>query len=357
MKIVISNAALNWRGSEVDTATLAGGFRKAGHDVIIFCRPNSIVFERMRAEYVCEPVLGRGDFDLLSIARCARALRRHKADIVIPQKDKDVRLAGVAARMSGIPVLIRHITDRPLKNKLHYRFYFKGRHLHHVANSLATRATVLSSAPWLNTDIAVIPNGIQVERYVNADPLDLQLPPGALAIGFVGQFELRKGIDDFAKAWHTVADLLPNAHAIIAGNGPRRSHFEAALDNALRVHWLGFRSDVAPLMKALDILVMPSWFEGFGLVMAEAMAAGCAVVGYNTSSLPELARSGVEAQLVEPRDTDALAAAIVEVGRNHELRARLGAAAQIRAVVEFTEEKMVRRHLDLIEHIVAGTGG
>lgn len=107
-------------------------------------------------------------------------------------------------------------------------------------------------------------------------------------------------------------------------------------------------------MKALDILVMPSWFEGFGLVMAEAMAAGCAVVGYNTSSLPELARPGVEALLVVPRDTDALAAAIIEVGRDSDLRARLGAAAQARAVADFTEEKMVNRHLQLIASIVAG---
>lgn len=221
MKIGISNAALNWRGSEVDTATLGAGFQNAGHEVIIFCRPRSDLYGRLHNDFQCEAVLGGGELDSITIVRCYRSVARVRPDIVVAQKDKDVRPTGLIARLQRIPVLVRHITDRPLKNNLRYRLYFNGRNIHHLANSQATRATVLGSAPWLNGDIAVIPNGIQVDRYVNAEPLDLPLPVGAIAVGFVGQFELRKGIMDFARAWHTVADLMPTAHAITGKRSTR----------------------------------------------------------------------------------------------------------------------------------------
>ncbi|MGQ0563199.1 MAG: glycosyltransferase family 4 protein [Gemmatimonadota bacterium] len=358
MHIVISSAGRDWRGTETDTLLLARGLRARGHDVVVFCRAESALSERLLAESIPhEAVLGSRDFDPLAIARCAAALRRHRTQLVITQKDKDLRLSGIAARLLRLPVLVRHVTDRPLKKGLRYRFLFGRVATHHMANSTSTRDTLLASAPWLRAAVPIIHNGIDVERYRDAARADLGLDDDALAVGFMGAFEMRKGITDFAAAWQRVSRAVPNAHAVIAGAGAREQDFHSAMGAAPRVHWLGFRRDTPNVMKALAVFVMPSRFEGFGLVLAEAMAAGVACVAYAASNVPELVQDGVTGLLAPAGDSETLAAAIVRLCRSPELRVALASAGQAHAVRHFSAERMVAEHERLLREIVEGPVG
>ncbi|MBA2246396.1 MAG: glycosyltransferase, partial [Gemmatimonadetes bacterium] len=122
---------------------------------------------------------------------------------------------------------------------------------------------------------------------------------------------------------------------------------------APRVRWLGFREDVPAIMRALDLLVVPSHYEGFGLVVAEAMAAGTAVIATRTSNFPELITDGIEGRLVPPRDPPALAETILELLHDPELRARMGRAGRERVRREFTLERMLDRHEELLAEVVA----
>ena len=328
------------------------GFRHRGHNVLVLCRPNSALEQRLRAANLPHAsVLSGVDLQPTSLFRIARALKRFRADVVLTQKDKDIRLAGVAARMVGVPVIVSHVTDRPLKDKPHYRFFFRRIATHHVAVSGAVRATVLKSAPWLERDVAVIYNGVDIDAIDAAPRADLSLPAGAVAVGFVGHFEMRKGIIDFAQAWQRVSDAAPHAHALIVGEGKREADFRAAIGDAPRVHWLGFRRDVPSVMKALDIFVVPSRFEGFGLVIAEAMAARAAVVAYNSSNMPEIIQDDVDGILVPVGDTEALAAAVVRLCRDDALRERLCSAARATVSEQFSVDRMVTDYLGLMDEI------
>ena len=328
------------------------GFRRRGHEVLVLCRPESALEERLLTENIPHAsVLSGVDLHPTSLFRIARVLKRFRADVVLTQKDKDIRLAGVAARMVGLPVIVSHVTDRPLKDRAHYRFFFRRIATHHVAVSKAVRATVLNSAPWLQRDVAVIYNGVDIDAIDAAPPSDPGLPAGAIAVGFVGHFEMRKGIIDFAQAWQRVSQAVPNAHAVIVGEGKREADFRAAAGTAPRVHWLGFRRDVPSIMKALHIFVVPSRFEGFGLVIAEAMAARAAVVAYNSSNMPEIIQDDVDGILVPVGDTEALAAAIVRLCRDNALRERLCTAARATVSERFSVDRMVSDYLALMEEI------
>lgn len=355
MRIVISSAGKDWRGTETDSLLLAKGLRDRGHDVVVFCRPESALRERLVGEVAVEEILSARDFDPRVIARCARALKKHRTQIVITQKDKDLRQTGIAAWLRGIPVLVRHVTDRPLKQGLRYRFIFGRVATHHLANSTSTLATLRASAPWLHASVPVIHNGIDIAEFANAPPAHLALPEDALAVGFVGAFEMRKGITDFAEAWKLVSARVPNAHAVIAGKGAREADFRGAMGAAPRVHWLGFRRDTASVMKALDVFVMPSRFEGFGLVLAEAMAAGRACVAYATSNIPELVQDGVTGVLAPAGDPAALAAAIVRLCRDNELRQAIGAAAERHAAAHFSADRMVEAHEAVVRACLLNT--
>lgn len=334
---------------------LARGLQRRGHEVVVFCRAGAPLHERLSDTIPCEPILGGSDFHPVTLWRCANALRRYQSEIVLANTVKDPRWTGVAARIMGIPVVYRHEIDEPLQNRAYYRIVYGWVPTHHIVNSEATRSTILGSADWIAPQsVSNIPNGIHLEPFDRAYPADLGLPTGAVAIGYVGRFETRKGIWELVEAWPRVAAAVPNAYLVIVGWDAVDGKFRAALEGAPRVRWLGFRRDVPAVMKALDLLVAPSHYEGFGLVLVEAMAAGTPAVATRVSSLPEIVTDGIEGLLVPSKDSDALADALIRLAQEPESRARMGAAGQARAGRCYTQERMLDAHEALLSRIVVG---
>jgi glycosyltransferase involved in cell wall biosynthesis len=219
MRIVLSNASAAWGGVTRVTHILATGLRARGHDVTVFGRPGSMLEERMRGVAPFEPILGGMDLSPPTLWRAGRALRRLDAQVVLALMKKDVRLTAVAARALGIPVVVRHANDQPLPSGPRGRLLYGGP-VTHVTNARATRRTILASAPWLGAErVEVIYNGIDAAPYIDAEPIALDLPPDAVKIGFVSNFDRRKGVHELARAWRMVADSLPDAHLLLAGKG------------------------------------------------------------------------------------------------------------------------------------------
>ncbi len=352
MRIVLSNASYSWGGVHVVTEALAMGLRARGHHVAVLCRPGSPLQARLEGTVPLEPVARGMDLSPLAVGRIAAALRRHRPDVVLTLREKDVRLTGPAARALGIPVVVRRANDRPLKRRPHFRVLYGWLPALHVANSESTRRTMLDSAPWLRPErVQVIHNGIDTAALDAVPATELGLPAGALAIGFVGRFDERKGILDLARAWPRVADALPDAHLVMVGKGPEEDRARALLAHAPRVRWLGYRADAAAVMKALDVLAVPSHWEGFGLVAAEALAVGTPVVAAEASSLPEIVRHGAEGLLVPPRAPSALADALVTLGGDGEMRARMAAAGVDRIRTHFSLDAMIGRYEALLREV------
>ena len=101
----------------------------------------------------------------------------------------------------------------------------------------------------------------------------------------------------------------------------------------------------------MDVLAVPSHWEGFGLVAAEALAAGVPAVAADASSLPEIVRDGHEGLLVPPGNVDALAAALVRLGRDPAERRRMGAAGPPRVAAEFSLDGMIDRYEALLSRL------
>jgi glycosyltransferase involved in cell wall biosynthesis len=105
---------------------------------------------------------------------------------------------------------------------------------------------------------------------------------------------------------------------------------------------LGSRSDVPDLLKTFDLYVLTSHWEGLGRSLTEAMYTGRPVVATNVEGVPELVRNGETGMLVEPRNIQAIADAIVQVLQDPELAARLGRAGRQKITESFQYEKMVK---------------
>jgi glycosyltransferase involved in cell wall biosynthesis len=177
-------------------------------------------------------------------------------------------------------------------------------------------------------------------------------------LGVVGQLTPWKGQDDAIRALARLLPRYPTAHLLIVGEakftdpsarydtGRYRRDLEALaadLGVAGRVLFTGERADIPAIMAALDLLLVPSWSEPFGIVMIEAMAAGTPVVATRGGGPADVITSGCDGVLGPPRDPDALAAAVATLLADPAALRVMGARARARVVSSFTVARQARR--------------
>lgn len=121
-----------------------------------------------------------------------------------------------------------------------------------------------------------------------------------------------------------------------------------------RVTFPGEIPDALELMRASDLVVLPSISEGLPITLVEAMALGRPVVTTAVGGIPEVVDDGMTARVVAPRDPEALAGAILELLADRTLANRMGAQASVVARERFSAERMVRRTQELYLGLHAG---
>jgi len=208
----------------------------------------------------------------------------------------------------------------------------------------------------LQRRISVILNAIDLDKFQPAPDAkqgkraELKLSNAGPLIGIVGQITPRKGQLELLRAFARVRDELPEAVLLVVG-APlfnRDDQYLELLNDLAKelglaesIRLLGSRNDVAAIMQSLDLLVINSSAEPFGLVAVEAMACGTPVLATATGGLPEIIEHGKDGWLVPLHDEKALAAAIVNLGRQPLLRARLAAKGRKTVAARFNAERYV----------------
>jgi glycosyltransferase involved in cell wall biosynthesis len=173
---------------------------------------------------------------------------------------------------------------------------------------------------------------------------DLGLRVDDFLVGNVGRLAPQKGQRHLIAAMPLLLERVPNAHALIAGGGDLEDYLRdlaTEMGVAQRVHVLGSRRDVPAIMHALDAFAMPSIWEGFGLVLLEAMAAARPIVASRVATIPEVVADGETGLLVPAGDPQALADALATFARAPDLARRMGQAGRERLRRQFTVDKMV----------------
>lgn len=192
--------------------------------------------------------------------------------------------------------------------------------------------------------IVVIDNGIELSRYSNAGSSEIRVQLGIgdeTLILFVGRLIAQKGVDVLIDA----LSRLPSGRLCIVGDGVMRKGLEAQAKKmgvAARVAFLGKRSDVPSLMKSSDCLVLPSRWEGLGLVIPEAFAVGLPVVTTDFPAALAMITSG-ENGIVVPKDDPERLAQAIEQMLDRNFRKRLAAAA-LGSAARFS----IQRHIDTL---------
>lgn len=198
--------------------------------------------------------------------------------------------------------------------------------------------------------LSVIPNGVDFARFAQAQPVELSqcgVPPNRQVMVFVGRLDQQKGLDRLLQALPRVFAAQPTLDLLLIGDGPAREPLlrqAELLGLTGRVHFAGWRADVAPILAASCLLVLPSRWEGMPNVVLEAMAAGKPVAAAPAEGVLELLGSAAEQQTANADDPAQFAALLLRLAGDANLRDSLGAANQVRAESQFTQQAMLARY-------------
>lgn len=206
----------------------------------------------------------------------------------------------------------------------------------------------------------VLHNGIDLAEFKPRPaplPADLDVPPGAPVVALVAAMRRSKGHRHAVSAWPSVLREIPDARLALVGSGPEEPSLRAqvaALRLGNRVTFVGVRTDVAQMMRAAALVILPSQTEALPTTLIEAAACGKAVVATRVGGVGEVVREGETGLLVAPDDPPELAAAIVELLRDDARRTRMGEAARQVAERDFDMHGWARRLRAVYERAAEG---
>jgi glycosyltransferase involved in cell wall biosynthesis len=289
-------------------------------------------------------------WDLRTVIAHRDLLRRLDPDLCVinlhtPYSGLHATLAAVLVPRLRV-VAIEHLPLPSLSRGAHLLKRMTSRRLAaHVAVSEHTAETIATEAGLPRGRMLVVRNGV-------AEPAVGEIEMGSRpAVGGLGRLDPQKGFDVLIDA----LALLPGVSGVVAGDGPEREALmRRARDRSVadRFSILGWESQIGPLLRSLDVFVLPSRYEGLPLALLEAMASGAAVVAADVGAVGEAVVSGKTGLLVPPDDPKALAAGIRQLLDDRGLRQRLGAEARAAWAAEFTAERMQQDYTDLFRGLV-----
>jgi len=343
-KIAHIDTGKDFRGGQELLLSLAQGLRRRGHPQLIVCPAGSPLSRRAAADDLELAPLGRA-----AIVSLRRRLSSGHFDIVHAHDARAQNISFLAS--AGLPlrrVASRQVAFPPRHPLIHRWKYTKTCH-GVIANSESVRRLLIATGiPAAN--IQVIPPGIELPAELRSAGLRARararwgFSSDAFVIGHAGAFTREKGQDLALDAARLLAPKLPNARMLLVGDGPERRNQTEGI--ALLP---GFLDDLTEFYAALDLFIMPSRSEGWGLTALHAMSNGLAVIATDVGGLPELVEQGKTGWLVPSDSPPALADAIetaasdparrCEYGRNARERA---AQFSIQRTVEHTEQCYTR---------------
>ena len=323
MRILQVNSAKNRGGGETHVLELTDGLRRRGHEVVLAGRRGGAVDPDVHFPFL-------NSLDVFTAYRLRRVLRGGRFDILHAHVARDYTVVAAAAcGIKGVKVVMTRHLLYPVHAHALYR---------RVDGWIAPTSQILKTlAPLHPKRTTVIPNWVDLEKFSYRPHTELRRP---VNLGLLGQIAPHKGHDDALEALRLLGS---GYHLSIAGKG------EAAYTEDLRrrsqglpVDFLGFVS-LPEFFKTVDILLVPSWEEPFGIVLLEAMASGIPIVSTAVGGPLDIVRADRDGVLVQPHDPRALAAEVRRLASDSDFRTRCVTSARQRVESDFDIRKVIPR--------------
>jgi glycosyltransferase involved in cell wall biosynthesis len=355
MRLLFYTGSLRGGGAERVAALLCNKLSEKGYDIYLavstehpfaYLINDNIHIKDLSIRQVC-----KGLNRLRLYKRIRDITKEIKPDIIISfQWSLNVKVILVTLGLHLPIIASEHIPFR--KNEPFWESFCRFR-----LNRLASKVTILTQQDYdylgkrLPNKI-VIPNPLSYPIYEG----DNKRKKNLLCVGAVDRWYI-KGFDNIIKIWSRVSPLFPDWTLDIAGNGLEKNFNylkQIAEDNNVldKVNFLGFRRDIDKLMQESSIFCLSSRYEGFGMVLIEAMSQGCACISFDCKRGPrEIITDRVSGVLIKDQDMEKMEQALVNLMRDEKLRIQLSIEGR-REVKKFDADTIVSKWMLLFKEIL-----
>ena len=364
-RITLLIHALSGGGAERQITSLANHLSRLGHRCTLITLDNtasdryvvdsSATRVGLNAMKQSGSIFGAITENRKRIAAVREAIRQSEPDCVVSFCDKMNVIALAACRPLSIPIIISERSD-PRRQTLGW-FWEAGRRWYYPTASacvVQTRGVAEYLRPILgqNKPIEIIASAIEspLKEFSEREYFD----SGPSRLLYVGRLSPEKGVDRLIKVWATIAGKYPSWKLAIAGEGPLESSLRQLcvdLEIQSRVDFLGWQSDVWPLLADSQAFVLPSLYEGFPGALLEAMYAGLPVVANNCSESIGQIIHHEQSGLIAQNSPSSLSFEIERLLSYPALRARLGVAAR-RVATHYLWSEKIEDWNRLIEQVI-----
>ena len=326
----------NWGGGEVQVRGLTTYLNHTGHHSVVAIDPRGILFQRLAQADLSTSVLTvRNDIDILAGLRLRRLVRTGNYQIVHFHTARAHALSPWLRGLRAKRVVTRRMDYRVRPGRF-TRFLYEDSVDAIVAISQNVH-NVLLEGGVSSSCIHIIPSGIDTTRFaLTVDQRAYEraaqgIAPDERVVLAVGALAERKGHHTLLQAAAVLQQKGVRPRYLICGDGPLRATLAnetQALGLTENVQFLGFCSDIMKYLAIADVVVHVPLWEGLGVAVIEALAAGLPVVASRVGGIPELIENERSGLLVPPQEPTALAAAIERVIHNLPWASALGMAGQ-----------------------------
>ena len=353
---------------------LARALRASGYDVVIVAAEERGFRPRIEAEgFRFIPIrLRRGSTqpwrELWTLIDLVRIYRAERPDAVHHVSIKPVLYGSLAARLAGRPAIVNAVPGlghtflpgvrRSLLGRITtalYRLACSGDRTIVLLQNPEDRAALLAiGAASPDRTVVIRGSGVDPERFVPSAE-----PPGTPIVLLCGRMLWEKGVREFVEAARILRRRSVAHRAVVVGipdeenpNAVPARQLEAWQAQGL-IEWWGLREDMPSVYAQSSIVALPTYYpEGVPKVLIEAAASARPIVTTDLPGCREIARAGINADHVPPRDPEALATALEALLMDPERRRAYGRAGREIAVTEFSEAKVVRETLDIYQRLL-----
>jgi glycosyltransferase involved in cell wall biosynthesis len=297
--------------------------------------------------------------DLVSLKNVLCYLKNNKVDIVYSHSSKGGVLGRIAARLLNIPNLYNphgwSFNMKTSERKKHFYILIEK-----IISRFADKIIMISEAEYNDAvlkgivdrnKLVLITNGVDLGKFNinNGDEFkqSLNIPKDFKVVGMMGRFTEQKCPQTFIEVAKIVTDSYPNCKFILIGDGELKGSLEkmvAALKLGGKVIFIGWVSDPEKYISIIDVGVLTSKWEGFGLVLAEMMASGKPVVASEVDGIPFVVKKNIDGFLCRSDDVQGFAKYVLRLLNEDDLYKAMSESAYKHAREKFDLKLVIRQH-------------
>jgi glycosyltransferase involved in cell wall biosynthesis len=336
IKVIHIIQSLESGGAEVSLLGILKNINKKRFDIslVSFWKGDAIEDEFAKLENINVIYLECSSrYDIRIYFRLLKILRKENPDII----HTHLPIAGIYSRLCKFNISSKYVTSQhsvKSNNNIFHKFNkFTGKiNDFYIANSAFTRQFLIDN-DYCNSDkIRIINLGIDFDKFkiIKKEKTNMlaeyRIPQNAFIIGHIGSFKHQKGHVYLIKAAEMLIKQNSKIYLILIGDGEllfEMQRLSEKLQIAGNLRFVGKKNNIAEFLNIMDIFVMPSISESFGISVLEAMYMKVPVVAFATEALPELVKDGETGILIDKADTFQLSNAVNELYNDNELKEHL----------------------------------